>query len=176
MKLHNKFFFIFGVIFIFYFSNANAHARNNEERLFKFSLYGSWGGYGIFYDLGGEVLYDRFLGLNLGYSSWEIENKKEDGGDITLTFFPVHLAYYMGENHRFYLQGGGTYIKANFDNFWGDTYFLDELSESKWVFSGGLGYNYCPDNMGIFFKVGPIFYIVEGILAPWFSISLGITF
>ncbi len=176
MKLHNKSFLILGFLFIFYFSNASANARNNEESPLQFSLYGSLGGYGVFYDLGGEVLYDRFLGLNLGYSSWNIENKKENGGEIRLTFFPVHLAYYMGGNHRFYLQGGGTFIKADFDDFWGDTYLFDDISESKWVFSGGLGYNYCPDDMGIFVKVGPIFYIVEGVLAPWFSISLGVTF
>gem|GEM_PF-6661614 len=150
-------------------------SSGDGTRPFQFSLYGTLGGYGLIYGVGGELLLFRNLGLNLGYSSWDLSDNNSNG-TVEFTFIPMHAALYFGGNHRLYIEAGTTYVKVTFKDFNDDIFLLDEISGSTFLPTGGMGYNYCPENGNFYFKAGPMFYVIEGTFIPWWSVSMGVTF
>jgi hypothetical protein len=159
---------------------GGAFAQNTEDnRPLQFSAYGTLGGYGFLYGIGGELLFKRHIGLNIGYTSITADVTKDTGekeGSIRFQFVPIHAAYYFGDNHRFYLEGGATYVKLTVTDFSSDNFFLDKLSVSGFFATGGFGYNYCPSDGHFYFKTGPLFYIADGSVLVWYGLSAGVTF
>jgi hypothetical protein len=169
--------FAAGILFT---SSSGVFAQDTEStRPLQVSAYGTLLGYGFLYGAGGELLFFRHVGLNVGYTSITLNVTKDTGekvGKVRFQFVPMHAAYYFGDNHRFYLEGGATYIRLTVSNYTSDNFLLKKVSTSGFLPTGGFGYNYCPNGGGFYFKTGPLFYFIDGAVYPWFGISAGVTF
>jgi hypothetical protein len=171
-----KIVFAAGILFTAY---GSAFAQNTDtDRPLQFSAYGTLGGYGLIYGVGAELLFFRHLGINMGYTSmtFNVTENNQKTGSIRFQFVPMHAAYYFGDNHRFYLEGGATYIKLTVTDFTSDNFLLDKVSVSGFFPTGGFGYNYCPSDGHFYFKTGPLFYLVDGGVFIWYGLSAGVTF
>jgi hypothetical protein len=154
-------------------SRKNSYAEDSSTRVLTPNVYVTLGGYGLLYGVGGELLIMRHLGLNIGYSSYS------DGSSALLakmTLVPMHAAYYFGDNHRFYLEAGATYLSLKLSSHMNDIYFFDNLTESMTFFSGSFGYNYCAPDSYFYFKTGPLFFVIQNKMYVWYGLSAGVSF
>jgi hypothetical protein len=180
MKFTAKtFIFIIIVSGIIFTATGRSFAADTEStRPLQVSAYGTLLGYGFLYGAGGELLFFRHAGLNVGYTSIKLDVNDDTGtkkASMRFQFVPMHAAYYFGNSHRFYLEAGATYVRLTVSNYSSDNFLLKKFSGSGFFPTGGFGYNYCPSSADYYIKTGPLFYIVDGSILPWFGFSVGIT-
>jgi outer membrane protein W len=149
-----------------------------EGRTSNVALYGSLGGYGLLYGIGGQYLITPNVGLNLNYSQFTVTVEVDDGfttreTDVTVSLVPAFFSFYTGTNHRLYLDAGVNYITFEDDNLQDDIIII---GNDGFFGIGGIGYNYHAQDGGFFFKIGPAFVYGGGELLIWGGISLGVAF
>ena len=133
---------------------AQAQPGEEKERTANNALYATLFGYTGLFGVGYERLLSPNLGLNIGFTSLEIDIKEEVSGSqsrSTLTLIPVFLSFYSGEgSSRFFIEAGLEYAKldGNSDGM------IEVVSGDGIIGIGGIGYNYNPLDGGVFFKIG----------------------
>jgi hypothetical protein len=133
------------------------------------TLAGELGGKGLLYTLYYERMLLPELSATIGFSSWHFSFLYE----TSLTFVPIYLTYYTrGTNSHLYIDGGIDIFTIS-----------DVRTFDIWTAEGatgvigvaGLGYCYRAADGGLFFKIGPMFLLANGV-HPWGNLTLGITF
>jgi hypothetical protein len=141
----------------------------------RFSLYANLGGYTALYGLGIEYMINRNIGLNVGFTYFEIEwSLFGDSETVGFTFVPVFLTYYVGSgSSKFFMDLGADYIYISEGNpEEGETVF-----DNDGVFGiAGIGYAYHPGKKGFFFKIGPNLLFTTKEVGYFAGLSIGGTF
>lgn len=149
---------------------------NSEDDVAPVSLYGTVGGYGLLYSIGGQYLITKGFGINVGYSNFEIKTNEDSilfEDKLEITSIPLFSSFYFGKaNHRFFMEAGISIfrIKGHSKDF-----IIEGIHDAVLPVAG-FGYNYHNMEGGLFFKIGANIIIFEDDILPWFGISLGVTF
>lgn len=133
---------------------AQAQPGEKKERTANNALYATLLGYTGYLGVGYERLLSPNLGLNIGFTSLEIDITEEISGSqsrSTLTLVPLFLSFYSGEgSSRFFIEAGLEYAKLD-----GNSDGMIQITSGDGVIGiGGIGYNYNPLDGGVFFKIG----------------------
>lgn len=132
------------------------------------TLYGELGGKGLLYGFYYERLIVPRLGVDVGFSSWDVTVF----WSTTVTIVPLFLSWYpVGEESHLYVDGGVEFLSvtASFDA-------LGSFTGHGAIPLLGTGYCYRNSRGGFYFKVGPLFLFAPGRVQPWANLSLGVTF
>jgi hypothetical protein len=161
--------FVWLLSLMLFCSTALAQEMPPPKKTADNTLAGELGGKGLLYTLSYERMLLPQLSATIGFSSWHFSFFVE----TSLTFVPIFLTYYTpGINSHLYIDGGiDIYSIADVKTF--DIWTAEGASGVIGV--AGLGYCYRASDGGVFFKIGPMLLLANGV-HPWGNLTLGITF
>ena len=149
---HGKKLLMFSLILLVHLISSECYsAFDNPERKSKNSVYVL--GYGGLLTIGYQRLITDWMGINVSAASIALLHEDLRDGFA----FPVHLSFYpLGQEHRLFFDFGVNFITKGKSNPMFD--FYDGFNMPL-IF--GIGYNYHPNDGGLFLKLGPGMFLYE---------------